>query len=275
MQILFIDESNPAPAQPSKNGKQFFVLAGVSIPELDWHSLTKSLNNIKAEKGLEGEIKWRFFSHRNISEDNPMRLLSKEQRDEIRDNLLSALNSHHHVSCMAVVASIQDAFQLPYVNNDDDLYYYCLKILTERFQYRIQDTNRKHGITRHGMIVIDGRDPAKDNFIREMHDRLVTQDKKFTATYENIVEGLFIGASHLSPGIQFADLIAGATYHYFASDYKHWLERSLPSFRTGPRNQYEGYGIMFFPNSKWSINQRRRVGDLTPNARMTDSQRNS
>ena len=267
MQILFVDESNPAPKKPSKKGRKYFTLAGVAVPELNWHSLTRTLNNIKSQKNINGEIKWRYFSPANKDANNPLLHLTRPELDEVRSAIFAALRTRKHISCMAVVASIQDAFQLPYVNNDDDLYFYCLKLLTERFQYRIQDVNRMYNINRHGIVVIDGRDPAKDDLVRHMHDRLVNQDSSFSSHYANIVEGLFIAASHLSPGVQFADMVAGATNHYFSGGYKHWLECALPAFRKSEDGKFEGRGIAFFPHTEWKINARRRVGDLTPSAR--------
>lgn len=267
MQILFVDESNPAPAQITRSSKRYFVLGGVAVPELNWHSLSRTLNNIKSHRGIRGEVKWRYFSPHNNDRDNPMRHLNKLERDEVREDMFAALRTRHHICSLAVVASVHDALQLPYVNNDDDLYFYCLKILTERFQYRIQEVNREYNINRHGIVVIDGRDPGKDDKIREMHDRLVTQQSAFSSDYNNLVEGLFIAASHLSPGTQFADLIAGATHHYFSRGFKHWLERGLPTFRQSEDGRVEGRGIAFFPNTEWKIDPRRRVGELTPSAR--------
>lgn len=267
MHLLFVDEACPPPASLTKNSPRYFVLAGVAVPELNWHSLTKTLNNIKSRHGIVGELKWRHFSANNQKQDNPLRHLSKTERDGVRASVFSALRTRHHVKTLAVVSSIQDAFDLPYVNNDDDLYFYCLKVLTERFQYRIQDINKEYGISRHGIVIIDSRDPAKDKKIREMHDRLVTQETLFSSTYQNLIEGLFITASHLSPGIQMADLIAGATNHFYSRGYKHWMECALPSFRKSAGGKIEGFGVMFFPNTPWKHNERRRVGDLSPNAR--------
>jgi hypothetical protein len=259
LQILFVDESNPAPKIISSGSVRYFVLAGIAVPELNWHSLAKALDNIKKRYKIEGEVKWRFFAANNNNKKNPLRHLSKEDRDRAREEMFAALRTRHHVRCMAVVASVQDAFNQPYVKDDDDLYFYCLKILTERFQYRIQDVNKEYGITRHGIVVLDGRDPGKDMKIREMHHRIVTGNKEFASKYANFCEGLFIAASHLSPGTQFADLIAGATLHYFSTGNRRWLDAALPAFRRSRDGRLEGHGLMFFPGPKWTENERRGV----------------
>jgi hypothetical protein len=252
MQMLFVDESSPAPKQPSRRCHPYFVLAGLAVPELNWHSLARTLANIKRRAGVNGEIKWRYFAEKNNEPQNPMRGFSKAQRDAVREEMFAALRTRHHVRCMAVVASIQDAFKLPYVNSDDDLYFYCLKILTERFQYRIQDVNREYGITWHGIIILDGRDPAKDGKIRELHDRIVTNNTEFSSNYPNIIEGLMITASHLSPGTQFVDSIAGATHHYFSTGNRYWFDMVLPVCRRNDRGRVEGTASASFlmPNGR-------------------------
>jgi hypothetical protein len=259
MQMLFVDESSPAPKQPSRRCHPYFVLAGLAVPELNWHSLARTLANIKRRAGVNGEIKWRYFAEKNNEPQNPMRGFSKAQRDAVREEMFAALRTRHHIRCIAVVASIQDAFKLPYVNSDDDLYFYCLKILTERFQYRIQDVNREYRITRHGIIILDGRDPAKDAKIRELHDRIVTNNTQFSSDYPNIIEGLMIAASHLSPGTQFVDSIAGAVRQYFSSGNRQWFDKVLPVFRRNGGGKVEGHGLCFFPHPDWAENERRRV----------------
>ena len=55
MQLLFVDESNPAPKFLGARSARYFVLAGVAVPELNWHSLARTLGNIKRQWDINGE----------------------------------------------------------------------------------------------------------------------------------------------------------------------------------------------------------------------------
>ena len=54
-----------------------------------------------------------------------------------------------------------------------------------------------------------------DKKIRELHHKLLTKPTQKTAFYQNLLEGLFIAPSHLSVGIQLADMVAGAVFRSF------------------------------------------------------------
>jgi hypothetical protein len=257
MQILFADDSRPPPDAPKRDHK-YFVLAGLAVPELNWHSLSRVLLNIKKRDDIKGEIKWRYFSPSNRDASNPIRDFPMGRRDRIRADIYKSLLTRSHICTLAVVVSIDDAYDLPYVKNGEDIYFYAYKILTERFQYRIQDVNRKYNINRHGIVVCDARDSAKDMTIRHLHDRLVTDNSRFSSDYKNLIEGLFIAPSHLSVGIQYADMIAGATYHYFSQGHRRWFDTIKPTFRCNDTGKIEGYGVSFFPQT-WKRNLRRGV----------------
>ncbi|WP_428886604.1 DUF3800 domain-containing protein [Bifidobacterium dentium] len=61
MQILFLDESGTAPASNAVGKNPYFVLGGLVVPEAQWKSLQRDLRRLKAEYGVRGEVKWRYF----------------------------------------------------------------------------------------------------------------------------------------------------------------------------------------------------------------------
>jgi chromosome condensin MukBEF complex kleisin-like MukF subunit len=59
-----------------------------------------------------------------------------------------------------------------YVKSADDLYWYSYKMLTERFQYYLQDLERVVGQKLNGMVVCDHRGPKDDEVVDNRGDQL-------------------------------------------------------------------------------------------------------
>src|SRR5690606_4571137 len=98
------------------------------------------------------------------------------------------------------------------VNTQDDIYFKTYKVVTERFQYFLQDVSRTSGRTTLGIIVADHRGKGDDQKMRQQHQRLVGTTNPYSSNYLNLIEGLFLAPSHMSVGIQFADMVAGAIW---------------------------------------------------------------
>lgn len=62
-----------------------------------------------------------------------------------------------------------------------------------------------------------------------------------------MIEGLFIAPSHLSVGIQFADMVAGAVLRAFRAQDKRFAAQTKPAFRTSPKGKIDGDGLVKFP----------------------------
>ena len=90
--------------------------------------------------------------------------------------------------------------------------------------------------------------------MRNLHERLVRENSKYTSTYSNFVESLFFAQSHLSIGVQLADMIAGAIYRAQSFDDRQWFDMIKPSFRKSNNGNIDGYGIARFPKRGWQGN---------------------
>lgn len=134
-----------------------------------------------------------------------------------------------------------------YVKNGDDLYWFAYKVLTERFQYYLQDLERTVGQRLNGIVVCDHRGPRDDERLRELHHKLMNSEKGSVSSYGNLVEGLFIAPSHLSVGIQFADMVAGAVFRAYKANDKRFAEQIKGSFRASPSGKIDGFGLVKFP----------------------------
>lgn len=249
MHILFIDESgNPPP--PGKAGPTNFVLGGVIIPEEIWPKLSADLKRLKRDFAVTGEIKWRYFIAGNRKPENSLLHLEPAKRDELRLQLFQALSRYKSIKIISVVANIQRAYLDTSIRDDSGLYHRAYKVLTERFQYFLQDLERESGQRINGLIVCDHRNNHQDDRLRALHQKLVNSEGIFTSTYANLIEGLFLAPSHYSVGIQFADLVAGAVFRKFESNDERFYDLIKPLIRTSATGRIEGYGVVKLPRGE-------------------------
>jgi hypothetical protein len=153
----------------------------------------------------------------------------------------------------------KSAYKYEYVKDENDLYWYAYKQITKRFQYYLQDLSRNIGSKINGIIICDHRQSKDDYQLRLLHQKLLTGSKKNFSTYQNLVEGVFLATSHLSVGIQLADMIAGAVYRKFSKQDDRFYNLIEMAFRKGPKGEIKGYGLIEWPTVK-----RRRVGKPVP-----------
>lgn len=249
MYLCFIDESQ-TPPNPGQEGRApYFVIAGVIIHEAQWHGISADLEALKArpEFNIVGEIKWRFFGPTNVDPANSVAHLDQRNRDAFREAFYRILTKRKAVKIVCTVTDVQAAYALRYVENQEDLYLYTYKGVSERFQYFLQDMSRTIGADQLGLIVADHRSKAQDQKLTERHHELVEQDAPVFSTYGNYIETLFLTPSHNSVGIQFADMVAGAIGRRFNATDGLYFDQLADAFRKSPQGRVEGYGIVRFP----------------------------
>lgn len=176
-----------------------------------------------------------------------MRTWDQNARDEFRLRVFQIITEQRSVKLLGCACHCATAYELASINTQDDIYFRTYKPITERFQYLLQDLTRNSGTTHSGIIVVDQRGSKDDNKMRIQHERLVRESGKFTSTYENFVEGLFFSPSHMSVGIQLADMVAGATWRMFERGDSRFFDLIKSSFRSKPNGEINGYGLVKFP----------------------------
>ena len=246
MHLFFLDESGTIVPQ-SKKHTDYFVIGGVIIPEIHWHDIYKKLRDIKKQYGITSEIKWRYFAKNNKDDSNGLKHLDFEQRNEVRNKLFNIITSYKSIKIITVVTNIEEAYKLPYIDNQNDLYWYSYKQAVERFQYYLQDLSRESGAEFNGLVIIDNRLSCDDDRLRTLHYKLMTGKEEKQMPMSNLIEGLFIASSHLSVGVQFADLIAGAVFRKYEKNDDRYFNQIKDSIRNRNGN-ISGYGIAAFPN---------------------------
>jgi len=250
MHILFADESG-TPPHPGQVNQRYFVIGGVIVPENVWHRLRDALLGMKIRRKLRGELKWRFFSPNNDDARNPMRALDQGVRDEIRTEIYGMIAKEKSVKTLAAVCSIEAAYRMTSVTDQQGIYNLSYKVLTERFQYYLQDQTRETGTPAYGLIICDHRGKGDDKRLRAHHQMLVHSTAAFTSKYENLIESVLLQPSNLSIGIQFADMVAGAVWRRCERNDDRWYMVMRESLRRGPAGQVEGYGIIKVPKVGW------------------------
>jgi Protein of unknown function (DUF3800) len=250
MYLLFVDESG-TPPKSDWTDITYFVIAGIVIPEDRWIGMRNKLDGLKRALHYHGEVKWRFFAPNNTDDENPMRDWDQQRRNEFRDRFFSIVTETKSCRIIACVSEAPTAFDLGNVNSQDDLYLRTYKPVTERFQYLLQDITSASGRDSLGMIIADHRGRGDDERLRHQHERLLGGSANYTSNYANLVEGLFFSPSHMSVGIQFADMVAGALWRAQASNDRTWFDKLRLSFRSSATGRIDGYGICRFPKAGW------------------------
>lgn len=251
MQILFIDESGTPPPAHKAADTGYFVLGGVVVPEEVWVKLAHELKRLKAAYSVRGEVKWRHFAPDKGGRQTPLSHLSPELKAAFRSDLYKALVAFKSVKIISVVVHVALEYQRGYVNTPDDMYWLAYKQLTERFQYYLQDLSKLIGHTVHGIVVCDNRGAADDENLRKLHSKLMQGGSDNGSNYANLIEGCFIAPSHMSVGIQFADLVAGAIFRKFKSSDCRFYDQISAAVRTSPAGKVEGFGIVKSPRGNW------------------------
>jgi len=251
MHLCFVDESG-TPAKPGAVRPRFFVIAGVIVPEDRWHRIAGHLQGSKANRGYKGELKWRYFAPDNKDANNPMLNWPQEDRNSFRSLMFRILTSDRSIKIVAGVCDASLAYELPNVHEQADIYFRTYKVVTERFQYMLQDLSRASGTKFQGIIICDHRGTGDDKRLREQHQRLVESDGSYTSQYPNLVEWLFLAPSHMSVGIQFADMVGGAIWRRFEANDDTWFSVIRPSLRASPSGKIDGFGICRFPKVGWT-----------------------
>lgn len=250
MQILFLDESGTAPSRNAVERNPYFVLGGLIVPEAQWKSLQRDLRRLKAEYHVDGEVKWRYFIPHPLSHKvTPLSHLDIPQLDELRMRLFNVIASYKSFRVLAAVVDTKSYYEKHPGRDAEDMYHDAFEAVCARFQYYLQDMQRATtGSPFYGMVVIDERNNQQNKQLDNFHFDLLNNHDSRRADYNNLVEGLFIAASHHSVGVQFADLVAGAVYRKVSKGDSSFYDVIRGNIRCRSNGDVNGYGIVSVPH---------------------------
>ena len=248
MQILFIDESGATLPKNKNEESPFFVLGGVIIPEEFWHKIKADLERVKKKFKIIGEIKWRHFApHNKELKKHSLYHLTPEEKEVVRSSLFRILRQYKSIKTLCVVTEVNKAYNLEKIKTSNDVYWNSYKQIIERFNYYLQDISQIAGQKINGIVVCDHRSPNDDKRLQELHASLLTNGEEINFSHDSLIEGVFIAPSHLSVGIQFADLVAGAILRFVKSNDDRFFKQFSTTLRTSESGNIEGYGLVRFP----------------------------
>jgi len=247
MYMMFVDESGTPPKVGVEHPK-YFVIAGVIISEEYWVSVRNAVNGMKIRRKIRGEMKWRYFAPQNDDERNPMKGMPPDQRNAIRQELYDIISNVGKITAIASVCSIEAAYEMSSVTCPDDIYHLTYKVLSERFQYFLQDRKAFDAKPGLGIIISDHRGTKDDKMLRAHHQMLLHSTGKYISRYNNLIESLFLQPSHQSVGIQLADMVAGAVWRAYERRDGQFAAMIKSTFRRHSKtNSILGLGIVHVP----------------------------
>jgi hypothetical protein len=229
MHLLFLDESGQLAE------RKFFALGGIALRDSDWPVLRDLWLATLAGHAWppEREVKWHGIRKGEVP-------------PALADALIAALARAPltcYVSLLDVELGLREAPS--FFEREEDTYATGLMFLAERFQMLLQSEGDL------GIIVVDSRFREDDARLRRFFADL-TQDGTPYSKLDRIIEGLFLGPSHYSIGLQCADLVVAitASAERGVGQARGYLRTLLPRFAVHPvKGDVEGVGIKRFPDT--------------------------
>ena len=227
MHLLFLDESG----QIDQGG--LFALGGIAVRDTDWPELRRIWQETLSAAGwpLDREVKWHGI-----------------RKGEVPPALADAVFAALAVAPFTAYVTLLDLELGPerepdFFRTPEDVYATGLMFLAERFHHLLDAEDDL------GLIVVDSRFREDDQRLRRFFADL-TKDGTPYMQLPRIVEGLFLGPSHYSIGLQCADLIVAMTANAERGpgQGRGYLKKLLPRFAVHPATgELEGVGLKRFP----------------------------
>ena len=229
MHLLFLDESGQLDKDP------LFALGGIAVRDSDWHLLRDAWQQTLRGHNwpLDREVKWHGIRTGAV----PPALA-----DAVFKTLANAPFTAY-VTLLDLEPGRRDFPKL--FATPEDTYATALMFLAERFHMLLE---REDDL---GIIVIDSRFREQDAKLRRFFADLTEEGTPYTKL-DRIVEGLFLGPSDHSIGLQCADLIVSCTAaaERGGGQARGYLKKLLPRFAHHPATgELESVGLKRFPES--------------------------
>jgi hypothetical protein len=225
--LLFLDESGQL------SERRFFALGGVAVRDTDWHHLRDLWHEtlVAHDWPPEKELKWHGIRQGGVPPALADAVVATLARSPLRC----------YVTLLDVELGLTAAPE--FFTTDEDTYATGLMFLAERFQLLLQAADDV------GIIVVDSRFREDDARLRRFFADLTHEGSPYSRL-DRIVEGLFLGPSHYSIGLQCADLVCAITAaaERGGGQARGYLRTLMPRFATHPATgEVEGVGIKRFP----------------------------
>jgi hypothetical protein len=227
--LLFLDESGQLAE------RKFFALDGIALRDTDWPVVRRLWQSTLVEHAwpADREVKWHGIR-------------TGEVPPALADAVVGTL-ARAPVTCYVTLLEVELGLrEAPdFFATDEDTYSTGLMFLAERFQHLLAAEDDL------GMIVVDSRFREDDARLRRFFADLTHEGTPYSRL-DRIVEGLFLGPSQYSIGLQCADLVVAITAaaERGGGQARGYLKTLLPRFARHPATgELDGVGIKRFPET--------------------------
>ncbi|MCO5316694.1 MAG: DUF3800 domain-containing protein [Solirubrobacterales bacterium] len=237
MYLLFLDESG-------KPEDGVFALGGVAIRADRWREVKERWELCLDQSGWprEKELKWSGTQTGEVPPD-------------VADAVYGCLSG---LPVQALVTILYPEMGDPeirekFFSGPDATYDTALTFIAERYQRFLAHENG------YGAIVLDSRQFEADNHMRRYFDRIHTEGTEFSGL-DRIIDGLLLGPSHHSLGLQLADLVVGPTRaaKIRLGDASRYFSQLDPLFMRHPVDgELDGTGLKIFPRDSRPADENR------------------
>lgn len=228
MYLLFLDESGTPE-------DKCFVLGGVTIRADQWNAIHDQWQAAVSAAG--------WFEDREFKWDEVRRSTRGSEAAAPLYECLAGLP----LQCLATVikpSEGDEAIRRLHLGSPEEIYRMAIKLVAERFQRFLVNQDS------YGIIVVDSRRDDEDNRLRQYFEAIHEDGTEF-AQLDRIVDGLFLGPSHFSLGLQLADLVVGPTRARESGpgDGSRYFREIAPLFMSHPvTGRVDGVGLKYFPD---------------------------
>ena len=241
MRIFFFDDSG------QKKGYEidrYLCVAGFSIAASDLPLLTlyqQEMWSLHDGLGLPGdELK---FSHVGRGSDtekkpNPLVRIGLTDFSQRRAFVMTALEKLTQIPSLEVIGALVDKKRA----YGDPPMHHALTVLFERAEMSLNDKST------HGLMFCDDEN-KNETPLRALLDQGSTTYVKF----ESIKETIAFVPSVSSPGVQFADLVAGSIFRAANTGDTEYLQKLMPQVRRDFSGNWQGAGIKMFPTARFPV----------------------
>jgi hypothetical protein len=232
--LLFLDESG----RLDQGG--LFALGGIAVRDRDWPGLKEAWQETLRAHGwpLDREVKWHGIR-------------TGEVPDALADAVFAALSTAPFTAYVAVMdldagPEVFPPAEHAFFRSPEDVYSTALMFLAERFHHLLVEEDD------FGLIVVDSRFKEDDARLRRFFGDLAEEGTPYVKL-GRIVEGLFLGPSHYSVGLQCADLVVAVTAagQRGVGQGSGYFKKLLPRFARHPvTGELAGVGLKRFPEGE-------------------------
>jgi len=252
--FLYVDESgNRDPNSTS----HIYVLAGVSLYEMNWFGFENYLNGLKLRmmdriRRTEGlsldlcqcEVKSGAIRIPTVRDRHPfLSHLTDGEVQELVDGYYRQLEYH----AMRIFAVVIDKRYLHDYMDQEKLHRKAYELLIERVQWFMRNEHRRHK----ALMIVDDTSRQMNVSLAMKHSYFQREGTSSGATIGHIVELPMFVASELSNGVQLADLCAYNIYRAFCNenlDYPFFSRIEAYLYRAKHRGGPDVEGLKVFPD---------------------------